>query len=175
MKRGRVYFNGAIHQVTPGRDGGVRLADGTTLAEEQAHWLPPVQPGTIFALGLNYADHARELAFKAPEQPLVFLKGPNALVGHRARTPRPSGAEYMHYECELAVVIGKQARNVPQQDAYQYVAGYTVANKIAPYGERLNAGDVVLGGSFTRPVKGSRGDTFHADYGKLGQISFRFV
>lgn len=50
-----------------------------------------------------------------------------------------------------------------------------LANKIAPYGERLNAGDVVLGGSFTRPVTGSRGDTFQADYGKLGQISFRFI
>jgi len=50
-----------------------------------------------------------------------------------------------------------------------------LANKIAPYGEQLHAGDVVLGGSFTRPVPASQGDTFHADYGKLGQISLRFV
>jgi len=50
-----------------------------------------------------------------------------------------------------------------------------LANKIAPYGEQLNPGDVVLGGSFTRPVKASRGDTFQADYGTLGQIAFRFV
>jgi 2-oxo-hept-3-ene-1,7-dioate hydratase len=50
-----------------------------------------------------------------------------------------------------------------------------LANKIAPYGEQLNAGDVVLGGSFTRPVTGAQGDTFQADYGKLGQIAFRFV
>src|SRR5690606_35631410 len=50
-----------------------------------------------------------------------------------------------------------------------------LANKIAPHGERLEAGNVVLGGSFTRPVTGSRGDTFQADYGKLGQISFGFV
>ena len=131
MKKGRVYFNGAIHQVTLAQDGSVRLPDGTALAEEQAHWLPPVEAGTIFALGLNYADHARELAFKAPEQPLVFLKGPNALIGHRARTARPQDAEYMHYECELAVVIGKHARNVSQEDAYDYVAGYTVANDYA--------------------------------------------
>ncbi len=131
MKRGRVYHNGAVRQVLPAEDGFIRLPDGTTLAEEQAHWLPPVEAGTIFALGLNYADHARELAFKAPEQPLVFLKGPNSLIGHRARTPRPSSAENMHYECELAVVIGKQARNVSQQDAYQYIAGYTVANDYA--------------------------------------------
>jgi 2-oxo-hept-3-ene-1,7-dioate hydratase len=49
-----------------------------------------------------------------------------------------------------------------------------LANKIAPFGEQLNAGDVVLGGSFTRPVAASQGDTFQADYGRLGQIAFRF-
>ena len=50
-----------------------------------------------------------------------------------------------------------------------------LANKIAPYGEQLNAGDLILGGSFTRPVPAVRGDTFQADYGKLGQIAFRFI
>jgi 2-oxo-hept-3-ene-1,7-dioate hydratase len=50
-----------------------------------------------------------------------------------------------------------------------------LANKIAPYGEQLNAGDIVLAGSFTRPTHGQRGDTFHADYGRLGSISFRLV
>ena len=50
-----------------------------------------------------------------------------------------------------------------------------LANRIAPYGERLNAGDIVLAGSFTRPVSAQRGDGFHADYGSLGSISFRFA
>ena len=50
-----------------------------------------------------------------------------------------------------------------------------LANKIAPYGEQLNAGDVVLAGSFTRPVNAVRGDSFEADYGALGSFSFRFV
>jgi len=50
-----------------------------------------------------------------------------------------------------------------------------LANKIAPYDEQLNVGDVILGGSFTRPVLGAVGDTFQADYGALGQIAFRFV
>jgi len=131
MKRGRIYLNGAVHEVTPDGDSRVKLADGRSLDEREVHWLPPVEPGTIFALGLNYADHARELAFKPPETPLVFLKGPNSLVGHRALTPRPASAEYMHYECELAVVIGKTARNVRQEDAYGYIAGYTVANDYA--------------------------------------------
>lgn len=131
MKRGRIFLNGAVHQVHADQDDRVVLADGTTLPQDQVQWLPPIEPGTIFALGLNYADHARELAFKAPEQPLVFLKGPNALVGHNAHTPRPASADYMHYECELAVVIGKTAKNVKQADAYDYIAGYTVANDYA--------------------------------------------
>jgi 5-oxopent-3-ene-1,2,5-tricarboxylate decarboxylase/2-hydroxyhepta-2,4-diene-1,7-dioate isomerase len=130
-KRGRIFFNGAIHEVRPAGEGRIALADGRILTEAEAHWLPPIVPGTIFALGLNYADHARELAFKAPEQPLVFLKGPNALTGHLANTRRPADATYMHYECELAVVIGKQAKNVSRADAFQYVAGYTVANDYA--------------------------------------------
>ena len=50
-----------------------------------------------------------------------------------------------------------------------------LANKIAPNGERLNAGDVVLAGSFTRPTTAMRGDNLHADYGPLGSVSFRFV
>jgi 2-oxo-hept-3-ene-1,7-dioate hydratase len=50
-----------------------------------------------------------------------------------------------------------------------------LANKIAPYGEQLHAGDIVLAGSFTRPTPALPGDTFHADYGPLGSISFRFV
>jgi len=130
MKRARVAYRGAVHTATP-QGAGLRLADGRVVAEDQVVWLPPVVPGTIFALGLNYADHARELAFKAPTEPLVFLKGPNALLGHRGRTRRPADATFMHYECELAVVIGRTARNVTRAEALGHVAGYTVANDYA--------------------------------------------
>ncbi|RJF96579.1 2-hydroxyhepta-2,4-diene-1,7-dioate isomerase [Noviherbaspirillum cavernae] len=131
MKRGRIAWEGAIHEVTQAVDGCVLLADGRMLAETEPTWLPPVAPRTVFALGLNYADHAKELAFKAPETPLVFLKGPNTFIGHRAHTRRPADATYMHYECELAVVIGKEGRRIAKEDAYEYVAGYTVANDYA--------------------------------------------
>ncbi len=130
MKRGRIAYNGAVHQVTEA-DGKVRLADGRLLNEGDFQWLPPVEVGTVFALGLNYADHARELAFKAPEVPLVFLKGPNTITGHKAQTRRPADATYMHYECELAVVIGKTGKNVSKAEAMDMVAGYTVANDYA--------------------------------------------
>jgi 5-oxopent-3-ene-1,2,5-tricarboxylate decarboxylase/2-hydroxyhepta-2,4-diene-1,7-dioate isomerase len=123
MKCARVAYAGAIHRVT---EGDPRLLSGNPVV-----WLPPVEPGTIFALGLNYADHAKELSFKAPDEPLVFLKGPRSLCGHLGQTRRPSGVTYMHYECELAVVIGKTARTVTKAKAYDYVAGYAVANDYA--------------------------------------------
>lgn len=131
MKTARVAWSGAIHEATDAGSGALRLADGRVVREDAAVWLPPFQPRTILALGLNYADHARELAFGAQEEPLVFLKGPNALVGHRAQTRRPADATFMHYECELAVVIGRRARRVKRSEAYDYVAGYTVANDYA--------------------------------------------
>jgi 5-oxopent-3-ene-1,2,5-tricarboxylate decarboxylase/2-hydroxyhepta-2,4-diene-1,7-dioate isomerase len=89
------------------------------------------RPRTILALGLNYADHAKELEFKAPEEPLVFLKGERSLNGPRGFTRRPAGVQFMHYECELTVVIGRTARKVKRDDAYDFVAGYTVANDYA--------------------------------------------
>jgi 5-oxopent-3-ene-1,2,5-tricarboxylate decarboxylase / 2-hydroxyhepta-2,4-diene-1,7-dioate isomerase len=130
MKRARVVYNGQIHTAFEHNEM-LRLADGRVLTQTDVIWLPPIQVGTIFALGLNYADHAKELAFRPPEQPLVFLKTPQTLIGHRSRTRRPTDVTYMHYECELAVVIGSHARNVPKARALEFVAGYTVANDYA--------------------------------------------
>ena len=132
MKRGRVAFAGAIHEAYPeSAPGRIRLADGRRPAEDKVVWPPPFEVGTVVALGLNYADHARELAFSAQQEPLAFLKGPNSLIGHRGRTRRPADATFMHYECELAVVIGAPARRVGRGAAMAHVAGYTVANDYA--------------------------------------------
>ena len=130
MIRGRVAYSGAVHEAYP-HEGGVRLADGRVCRDDEVVWLAPIEPGTIFALGLNYAEHAKELQFSKQEEPLVFLKGPGTVVGHRAVTRRPSDVTLMHYECELAVVIGRLAKNVTREDAMQYVAGYMVANDYA--------------------------------------------
>jgi 5-oxopent-3-ene-1,2,5-tricarboxylate decarboxylase/2-hydroxyhepta-2,4-diene-1,7-dioate isomerase len=134
MKHARIAWAGAVHHAVDDGDQ-LRLADGTRLAEDEVVWLPPVVPGTIIALGINYADHKRELAkeltLTSKDEPLSFLKGLNALVGHRGRTRRPADATFMHYECELAVVIGRHARRVKRADALNYVAGYTIANDYA--------------------------------------------
>jgi 5-oxopent-3-ene-1,2,5-tricarboxylate decarboxylase / 2-hydroxyhepta-2,4-diene-1,7-dioate isomerase len=131
MKRARVVHNGIVHSATE-RDGQLLLEDGTRVWPDQVTWLPPLmpvdRPRTILALGLNYADHAKELAFKPPEEPLVFLKGEHTLTGHRQVTRRPPDVKFMHYECELTVVIGRKARKVKRGDALDFVGGYTVAN-----------------------------------------------
>jgi len=130
VKRARVAYAGAIHEATP-HGGGLRLADGRVVAEDAVVWLAPFDVGTIIALGLNYADHAKELSFGKQEEPLVFLKGPGAVIGHRGQTRRPNDATFMHYECELAVVIGKPGKHITQARAMEHVAGYTVANDYA--------------------------------------------
>jgi 5-oxopent-3-ene-1,2,5-tricarboxylate decarboxylase / 2-hydroxyhepta-2,4-diene-1,7-dioate isomerase len=134
VKHARVAHAGAVHRAVACAEG-LRLADGRSVAEDAVVWLPPVEPGTIIALGINYANHkkelSKELTIGAKDEPLAFLKGPNALVGHRGLTPRPVDAAFMHYECELAVVIGRTARRVRRADALDHVAGYTIANDYA--------------------------------------------
>jgi len=131
-----------VHGCTPAPQGRLRLADGRLVTEEDVQWLAPLEPRTIFTLALNYADHASELAAKSSKdqaafltaqrsEPVVFLKAANAVIGHRGLTRRPRDAEFMHYECELAVVIGRPARDVPRARALECVRGYTVANDYA--------------------------------------------
>jgi 5-oxopent-3-ene-1,2,5-tricarboxylate decarboxylase/2-hydroxyhepta-2,4-diene-1,7-dioate isomerase len=132
VKRARVAFSGAIHTAYPREDApGLRLADGRRVTDEEVVWLAPFEAQTIIALGLNYASHAKELAFNAQEEPLVFLKGSGTLLGHRGVTRRPADVKFMHYECELVVIIGRTARNVARTEAMQHVAGYCIANDYA--------------------------------------------
>ena len=138
MKHARIAWSGAIHDAMES-DGQLLLTQGPhagrRVSFDEVIWLPPLAPTaqarTVIALGLNYADHAKELAFKAPEEPLAFMKSQASLIGHKAFTKRPADVKYMHHECELAVVVGRTARHVKKADAYDFIAGYTVANDYA--------------------------------------------
>lgn len=112
-------------------DGFPALENPTIVDSGTAAVAHPQRHGTLFALGLNYADHASELEFKPPEEPLVFIKAPNTVTGDGQTSVRPNNVEYMHYEAELVVVIGKTARKVSEAQAMDYVAGYTVCNDYA--------------------------------------------
>jgi 5-oxopent-3-ene-1,2,5-tricarboxylate decarboxylase / 2-hydroxyhepta-2,4-diene-1,7-dioate isomerase len=139
MRHALITFKGEQHWATAeGVDPQtLRLRDGAVVGVGQVErWHPPLPealhgPRTIACLGLNYANHAKELAFKPPTEPLVFLKSEHALTGHLGETRRPEHATHMHEECELAVVIGRHCQAATQEHALTYVLGYTVANDYA--------------------------------------------
>ncbi len=97
-----------------------------------ARLLPPVDPPNILAIGLNYRAHAAEGGFTPPDEPLVFLKATTSVIaaGEPIVLPR-SAPDEVDYEAELAIVIGKTARNVSEADAHRYVLGYTCANDVS--------------------------------------------
>jgi 2-keto-4-pentenoate hydratase/2-oxohepta-3-ene-1,7-dioic acid hydratase in catechol pathway len=94
--------------------------------------LPPVLPSKILCLGWNYLEHIEELKHSIPEKPMVFLKPPSTLLGHDGNVVLPDKklSTEVNNEVELAVVIGREGRNIHKEKAYDYVLGYTVAQDI---------------------------------------------
>lgn len=120
----------------------VRLADLRVLT-------PLANPSKILAVGLNYADHARESGVAAPEAPVFFAKLPNTLTGPGEPIVfRAADSTQVDYEAELAVVIGRRARDVPVADALEVVLGYTVANDISARDAQFADGQWIRGKSF---------------------------
>jgi len=92
--------------------------------------LPPVTPSKIIAVGLNYRDHAKELGMKLPKEPIIFMKPPSSIVGHKDAILYPNGVKRLDYEAELAFVIKKKAKNIAQDNAHDYILGYTCFNDV---------------------------------------------
>jgi 2-keto-4-pentenoate hydratase/2-oxohepta-3-ene-1,7-dioic acid hydratase in catechol pathway len=95
--------------------------------------LAPIEPRTIYAIGLNYRKHAEETGAKIPEYPIVFLKSPTAVQDPDGPIvlPRHLRSDQVDFEAELGVIIGCKCRNVSAADALNYVLGYTVANDVS--------------------------------------------
>jgi 2-keto-4-pentenoate hydratase/2-oxohepta-3-ene-1,7-dioic acid hydratase in catechol pathway len=95
--------------------------------------LAPIEPVTIYCIGLNYAHHAEEANKAAPKWPVVFMKSPTAVQhpGDPIEVPTHLRSEEVDYECELAVVIGKKGKNIPKADALEYVLGYTCGHDVS--------------------------------------------
>lgn len=96
--------------------------------------LAPVAPVNIIGIGLNYRGHAEEMGRPLPEYPMIFVKTTNTVQhpGDPIVLPRSANASHeVDYECELAIVIGRVAKNVPRERAYDHILGYTVANDIS--------------------------------------------
>ena len=94
--------------------------------------LPPVSPPNILALGLNYRKHADETKVRYPEVPVLFLKATTSIVGPGSPIVLPqAGSDEVDYEAELAIVIGKEAKNISPDEAENYILGYTCANDVS--------------------------------------------
>lgn len=154
---------GQIGYASQQPDGSALVIEGDIFGQHQvtdraadvAKRLAPVQPTIILCIGLNYRHHAAESGLSAPEHPVLFIKNPAAVQnpGDPILLPQKLKSDSVDYECELAVVIGKTARNVSKADALSYVLGYTCANDVSARDWQKNGG----GGQWCR---GKTFDTF---------------
>lgn len=132
---------GKIGYASQESDGSAKRIEGdiygdftvTAEAADVSKLLAPVVPTSIFCIGLNYKEHAEESGAKIPEIPVLFMKGLNTLQnpGDPIELPTKLKSEEVDYECELAIVIGKAAKNVSRDNALDYVLGYTAANDVS--------------------------------------------
>jgi len=102
----------------------------SNVVPEGAVLLPPVVPSKIVCVGRNYADHAKELGNEAPAEPILFLKPPSALLATGGTILRPAASQLVHHEAELAIVVGREAKNVKADAWRDYVRGFTCANDV---------------------------------------------
>lgn len=115
--------------------------------------LAPIEPVNVFCVGLNYREHAEETGAELPEHPTIFMKPTTAVTDPDATVFIPAcctrGPE-VDYECELAVVIGREARDVSEAEALDYVLGYTCANDVSArrWQKRGGGGQWIRGKSF---------------------------
>jgi len=116
------------------RLGTLRDIDPATLPEVEGRpriGAPVAGVGKIICVGLNYADHAAESNMALPKEPVLFMKATTAISGPFDDVIKPAGAAKLDWEVELAVVIGKTARSVPEGDALDHVAGYCILNDVS--------------------------------------------
>jgi 2-keto-4-pentenoate hydratase/2-oxohepta-3-ene-1,7-dioic acid hydratase in catechol pathway len=112
----------------------LRSLDPTALAlvhGEHRLGAPVGKVGKVIAVGLNYADHAAESGLKVPDEPILFMKATSAICGPNDDVIIPRGSKKSDWEVELAIVIGKEARYVSEQDASDHIAGYTICNDVS--------------------------------------------
>ncbi|MFD2368701.1 fumarylacetoacetate hydrolase family protein [Brevibacillus sp. GCM10020057] len=127
-----------IAQGDEGKQQLARLADAVYQEDDLFHaeadltFAPSVPaPSKIICVGLNYKKHADECNMAYPTAPILFSKFANALAGHQEDVPLPAASAKVDYEAELAIVIGKLAKDVTEQDALSYVYGYSTANDVS--------------------------------------------
>jgi 2-keto-4-pentenoate hydratase/2-oxohepta-3-ene-1,7-dioic acid hydratase in catechol pathway len=122
---------------------------GESVELNDVRLLPPVSPPNIICLGLNYKKHAEECKFEFPPNPLIFLKTTTTLIGPEDDIVlSPHHPEKVDYEVELAIVIGKKARHVPEDKTHEHILGYTIANDVSNREVQFQDGQWARGKSY---------------------------
>ncbi|MHC1631634.1 MAG: fumarylacetoacetate hydrolase family protein [Methanotrichaceae archaeon] len=111
-------------------EGEMITTDGNEYNLDQVDLLPPVVPSKVVCVGLNYVEHACELKMDLPEEPILFLKPPSAVIGPGEDIVMPRSSSRVDYEGELAVVIGKRCKNVKAEEANDCILGYSCFNDV---------------------------------------------
>ena len=110
---------------------------------------PLPNPSKIVCVGLNYHDHCREQGTEVPQRPLLFAKFPSTIIGPDDDITWPANlTQQVDYEAELAVVIGRQGRNIPLDETANYIVGYTIVNDVSARDVQFSDGQWVRGKSF---------------------------
>ncbi|WP_337001932.1 MULTISPECIES: fumarylacetoacetate hydrolase family protein [unclassified Microbacterium] len=129
--------DGTLRAIAPPGAGIREMLAGTrtheeTILDPASRILPPLVPGKIVAIGLNYLDHIREAGVEPPTRPLIFAKFPSTVIADGDEIAfDPTVAKRVDWETELAVVIGSRARDVAEESALEHVFGYTIANDVS--------------------------------------------
>lgn len=123
----RILLDGAAVQVVRHGDE-LRASDGRTIGVDEAIHLPPTEPTKIIAVHLNYPSRSDEFMTKLPPAPTYFHKPITALNSHKGAIVRPRGCQWLNYEGEIVIVIGRTCRNISPAEAGDYIAGYSVGN-----------------------------------------------
>jgi 5-oxopent-3-ene-1,2,5-tricarboxylate decarboxylase/2-hydroxyhepta-2,4-diene-1,7-dioate isomerase len=127
MEYRRVLLDGNVVDVVR-EDDSLVAADGRRVEAATAIHLPPVTPTKILCCHLNHVSRVREFQIELPPAPTWFQKPVSALNAHNGAVVRPANCRYLNYEGEIAIVIGRTARNIKLADAAYHIAGYTIAN-----------------------------------------------
>ncbi|MEW6011321.1 MAG: fumarylacetoacetate hydrolase family protein [Euryarchaeota archaeon] len=90
----------------------------------------PVLPSKVVCVGLNYQDHAAELNMDLPEEPVIFLKPPTTIIGHQDHIIYPYSSHQVDYEAEMGIIISKKAKNIKENNAREFIGGYTIINDV---------------------------------------------
>lgn len=148
----RKFFNtGGLDRLSELLEGGTELPE----VPEDSRWGACVaRPGKVICIGLNYSDHAAESGMAIPEEPIIFQKGANTVVGPYDDILIPRGSEKTDWEVELGIVIGKDARYLASpEEARAYIGGYCISHDVSERAFQLERG-----GQWT---KGKSCDTFN--------------